>query len=102
MTACRHSCSIKSFRRRGRPCRIRGTGEGVVGRGYSPRRPGPAPETPLMARKVVLLADPGFDTAFAVALALYDPQIDVLTVGATAGMGTADQATAIVHALVEH
>jgi inosine-uridine nucleoside N-ribohydrolase len=55
-----------------------------------------------MARKVVLLADPGIDTAFALALALYDPQLNVLTVGATAGMVAADKATANVHALVEH
>ena len=31
-----------------------------------------------MAQKVVLVADPGIDTAFAVALALHDPDLDVL------------------------
>lgn len=54
-----------------------------------------------MARKVLLIGDPGIDGAFAVALALLDPDIDVLGLAATAGNVTADQATQNVHILVE-
>ena len=54
-----------------------------------------------MARKVVLLADPGIDGAFAIALALHDPDIDVLGLAATAGNVSADTATRNVHILVE-
>ena len=38
-----------------------------------------------MPLKTVAIADPGIDTAFALALALNDPIIDVVGVGATAG-----------------
>jgi inosine-uridine nucleoside N-ribohydrolase len=54
-----------------------------------------------MAEKLALVADPGIDGAFAVALALFDPSLDVLTLGATAGNIPADQATKNVHILVE-
>jgi inosine-uridine nucleoside N-ribohydrolase len=54
-----------------------------------------------MPRKVVLVADPGIDTAFAVALALNDPNLDVLGVLPTAGNVAAEQATANVHTLIE-
>jgi inosine-uridine nucleoside N-ribohydrolase len=54
-----------------------------------------------MAHKVVLTADPGIDTAFAIALALHDPQIDVLGVAATAGNVGAEQATRNVHVVIE-
>src|SRR5437870_1348212 len=54
-----------------------------------------------MPRKVVLVADPGIDSAFAVALALNDPDVDVLALAATAGNVPADQATQNVHILVE-
>jgi inosine-uridine nucleoside N-ribohydrolase len=53
-----------------------------------------------MAHKVVLIADPGIDTAFAVALALHDPAIDVLGLIATAGNVPAEQATQNVHILI--
>jgi inosine-uridine nucleoside N-ribohydrolase len=46
-----------------------------------------------MAMKVILLADPGIDTAFAIALALHDPNLEVLGLLATAGNVSADQAT---------
>src|SRR5436309_15326570 len=46
-----------------------------------------------MPQKVILLADPGIDTAFAIALALHDPRLDVLGLLATAGNVSADQAT---------
>jgi inosine-uridine nucleoside N-ribohydrolase len=46
-----------------------------------------------MPQKAILLADPGIDTAFAIALALHDPKIDVLGLLATGGNVDADQAT---------
>jgi inosine-uridine nucleoside N-ribohydrolase len=55
-----------------------------------------------MPRKVILLADPGIDGAFATALALHDPDLDVLGLAATAGNVTPEVATRNVHILVEH
>ena len=54
-----------------------------------------------MTRKLVIVADPGIDGAFAIALALHDPQLDVLGLAATAGNVTGEQATKNVHILVE-
>lgn len=54
-----------------------------------------------MSRKVVIIADPGIDTAFAVALALNDPALDVVGLLPTAGNVSADQATANVHTLID-
>jgi len=54
-----------------------------------------------MARKIVILADPGIDTAFAVALALGDPTFDVVGLIPTAGNVSAEQATANIHTLVD-
>jgi inosine-uridine nucleoside N-ribohydrolase len=54
-----------------------------------------------MAHKVILVTDPGIDGAFAVALALYAPELEVVGLAATAGNVTADQATRNVHILVE-
>ena len=54
-----------------------------------------------MPRKVILVADPGIDTAFAVALALNDPNIEVVGLLPTAGNVSADQATANVHTLID-
>jgi len=54
-----------------------------------------------MARKIIIVADPGIDGAFAIALALHDPDLDVLCVAATAGNVPADQATQNVHILVQ-
>jgi inosine-uridine nucleoside N-ribohydrolase len=54
-----------------------------------------------MPRKVLLIADPGIDTAFAVALALNDPHLDVVGVLPTAGNVSAVQATANVHTLID-
>jgi inosine-uridine nucleoside N-ribohydrolase len=54
-----------------------------------------------MARKVILVADPGIDGAFAIALALHDPDIDVLALAATAGNVDAVQATKNVQTVVE-
>jgi inosine-uridine nucleoside N-ribohydrolase len=54
-----------------------------------------------MAEKVILVGDPGIDGAFAVALGLYDPEIDVLGLAATAGNVSAEQATNNIHILIE-
>lgn len=54
-----------------------------------------------MARKTVIIADPGIDTAFALALALNDPDLCVVGVIGTAGNVGPDQATHNVRAIVE-
>jgi inosine-uridine nucleoside N-ribohydrolase len=53
-----------------------------------------------MAQKVVLIADPGIDTSFAIALAFCDPNLDVVGVIATPGNIPAEQATVNVRILV--
>src|SRR5207244_12023919 len=59
------------------------------------------PRTNTMARKVIIVADPGIDTAFAVALALNDPALEVVGLLPTAGNVTTDQATANVHTIID-
>lgn len=54
-----------------------------------------------MPRKVIFIADPGIDTAFAVALAFNDPNLDVVGLLPTAGNVSAEQATANVHTLID-
>ncbi len=54
-----------------------------------------------MTQKVVLIADPGIDGAFATALALLDPGLDVLGLLATPGNVSAAQATNNIHVLIE-
>src|SRR5262245_5508187 len=54
-----------------------------------------------MPRKVIIIADPGIDTAFAVALALNDPNLEVVALLPTAGNVSAEQATANVHTLID-
>jgi inosine-uridine nucleoside N-ribohydrolase len=54
-----------------------------------------------MAQKVILLTDSGIDGAFALALALADPQLEVVGVLACAGTVDANQATQNVFTLVE-
>ncbi len=54
-----------------------------------------------MAHKVVVLNDPGIDGAFALTLALFDPDIDVLGLAATAGNVGAEQATRNAQTVVE-
>src|SRR5947209_12734700 len=54
-----------------------------------------------MARRVLLVTDPGIDGAFAAAVALYDPDLDVVGLAATAGNVASEQATRNVHILVE-
>jgi inosine-uridine nucleoside N-ribohydrolase len=46
-----------------------------------------------MPQKVVLISDPGIDGAFAIALALFDPELEVVGMLATAGNVSAAQAT---------
>jgi inosine-uridine nucleoside N-ribohydrolase len=54
-----------------------------------------------MARKVIIVGDPGIDGAFAVALALLDPQLDLIGLAASAGNVPAEAATRNVHILIE-
>jgi inosine-uridine nucleoside N-ribohydrolase len=54
-----------------------------------------------MARKVVLVSDPGIDGAVALALSLYDPDLEVLGIAATAGNVDANQATQNVQIVVD-
>jgi inosine-uridine nucleoside N-ribohydrolase len=54
-----------------------------------------------MPRKVILVADPGLDGAFAIALALHDPEFEVLGLAATAGNVNAETATRNIHILIE-
>jgi inosine-uridine nucleoside N-ribohydrolase len=54
-----------------------------------------------MAEKVILIADPGIDSAFATALALNDPDLEVLALAATAGNVSAEQATRNAHIIIE-
>jgi len=53
-----------------------------------------------MPVKVVIIADPGIDTAFALALALNDPNLEVLAIVASAGNVPAETATRNVHLLI--
>lgn len=54
-----------------------------------------------MAEKVVIIADPGIDGAFAIALALFDSNLEVLGLGATGGNVSPEQATKNIHILVD-
>ncbi len=53
-----------------------------------------------MPRKVILDVDPGIDDAVALAMALFDPRLEVLAVTATGGNVPPEQATANLQALV--
>ncbi len=53
-----------------------------------------------MKHHVIFIADPGIDGAFAIALGLHDPDLNLLGVAATAGNVSADQATKNVHIVV--
>jgi inosine-uridine nucleoside N-ribohydrolase len=54
-----------------------------------------------MAKKIAIIADPGIDVAFAVALGLFDPDLELLGLGATGGNVSPEQATNNVHVLIE-
>jgi len=62
--------------------------------------PGHPALPPVEPRKLIIDCDPGIDDAVALAIALFDPRLDVLAVTATAGNVPADQATANLQALV--
>ena len=53
-----------------------------------------------LPRKVILDLDPGIDDAVALAIALFDPRLDVVAVTATGGSVAPQQATANVQSLV--
>lgn len=53
-----------------------------------------------MPRKVILDIDPGIDDALALAIALFDPQLEVVAVTATSGCVGAERSTANLQALV--
>jgi inosine-uridine nucleoside N-ribohydrolase len=53
-----------------------------------------------MPRKVILIADPGIDTAFAIALAFHDPNLDVIGLLPCAGNVPATRACSNVHVLI--
>ena len=53
-----------------------------------------------MPRKLILDIDPGIDDAISLAIALFDPRLDILAVTATGGSVSPQQATANVQALV--
>lgn len=55
----------------------------------------------LMGQKLVIICDPGIDGAFAVALALHDPKLEVIGLAATPGNIYAEQATNNIHVLIE-
>ena len=55
-----------------------------------------------MSHKVALLGDPGIDTAFAIALALHDPDLEVLGLLATPGNVSAQQATQNIQIIVDN
>jgi inosine-uridine nucleoside N-ribohydrolase len=54
-----------------------------------------------MMRKIILISDSGIDGAVAVVLALYDPNLNVLGLAATAGNVPAEQATKNIQILIE-
>jgi inosine-uridine nucleoside N-ribohydrolase len=54
-----------------------------------------------MTHKLILVADPGIDGAFAITLALFDPDLELLGLAASAGNVAAEQATRNVQVLVE-
>lgn len=54
-----------------------------------------------MPRKVILIADPGIDTAFAIALAMTDPNLDVVGLIPTAGNVPAARASSNVQLLID-
>jgi len=55
---------------------------------------------PVVPRKLIIDCDPGIDDAVALAIALFDPRVEVLAVTAVAGNVPAEQATANAQAIV--
>src|SRR3954469_22030474 len=54
-----------------------------------------------MPRKIIIDCDPGIDDAVALAMALFDPRLEVVAVTAVAGNVSAERATLNVQALIE-
>lgn len=54
-----------------------------------------------MSEKTIIVADPGIDGAFAIAMALFDPNVELQALLATPGNVSAEQATANIHILIE-
>src|SRR6187401_3635203 len=54
-----------------------------------------------MPRKVIIDCDPGIDDAAALAMALFDPRLEVVAVTAVAGTVGAEQASRNVQAVIE-
>ncbi len=54
-----------------------------------------------MARKVIIDTDPGIDDAVALAMAMFDPRLEVVAVTAAAGNVSAEQATRNVQAVID-
>jgi inosine-uridine nucleoside N-ribohydrolase len=54
-----------------------------------------------MARKIIIDCDPGIDDAFTLALALFDPRLEVVAVTAVEGNVPAEQATQNVQTCIE-
>ncbi len=54
-----------------------------------------------MPRKVVIDCDPGIDDAFALALALFDPRLEVLAVTACSGTIEAERSTQNIQSIIE-
>jgi inosine-uridine nucleoside N-ribohydrolase len=54
-----------------------------------------------MPKKLILVADPGIDTTFAIALAMHDPDLDLLGLLPTAGNVNANQASANIQLLID-
>ncbi len=57
---------------------------------------------PAVPRKVIIDVDPGIDDAVALAMALFDPRLEVVAVTAVGGNVAPEQATANLQALVAH
>ena len=55
-----------------------------------------------MAKKVIIDVDPGIDDAIALAIALFDPGLDVLAVTATGGNVSPEQATTNLQAIITY
>jgi purine nucleosidase len=55
----------------------------------------------MITRKVIFDADPGIDDAVALAVALFEPALEVCAVTAVAGTVSPDQATRNTHAIIE-
>ncbi len=55
-----------------------------------------------MARKVIIDCDPGVEDAVALAVALFDPRLEVLAVTGVAGEVQAEQSTQNIQAVIDH